>query len=68
MMLPKEKLMIGLILVGLTVGLLGIFLLSPFHSKEDGRPRYSKGMFAEAAASGALQRCERQGQAGLAPI
>ncbi len=55
MMLPKERAKISLLLFGAVVGLYGVFLLSPFRSKEDGGPRYQKGMYAEAASSGALE-------------
>ncbi len=55
MMLPMERAKIFLLLLGVVVGLYGLFLLSPFRGQEDGGPRYQKGMYAEAASSGALE-------------
>lgn len=54
-MLPKERAKISLLLFGVVVGLYGLFLLSPFRAKEDAGPRYQKGMYVEAASSGALE-------------
>gem|GEM_PF-4703759 len=54
-MLPKERAKISLLLFGVVVGLYGLFLLSPFRSKEDVGFKYQKGMYAEAASSGALE-------------
>lgn len=55
MMLPKERAKISLLLFGVVLGLYGLFLLSPFRAPENGGgPRYRKGMYAEAASSGAL--------------
>ncbi len=55
MMLPKERAKISLLLFGVVVGLHGLFLLSPLRSQEDGGHKYQKGMYAEAASSGALE-------------
>jgi hypothetical protein len=55
MMLPKERAKISLLLFGVVLGLYGLFLLSPFRAPENDRPRYRKGMYAEAASSGALE-------------
>ncbi len=54
MMLPKERAKISLLLLGLVFGLYGLFLLNPFRSEVDGEHKYRKGMYAHAAASGAL--------------
>lgn len=53
-MLPKERLKLVLLFLGITVGLYGVFLLPPFQRKDEEGPRYAKGMYAEAASSGAL--------------
>jgi len=55
MMRPKERIKISLLFLGVVVGLYGLFLLSPFRSKEEGGFKYQKDMYAEAASSGALE-------------
>ena len=55
MLLPKERLKIVLLFLGIAIGAYGLFLLSPFRSKDDGSFKYEKGMYAEVASSGALE-------------
>jgi len=54
-MLPKEKLKVTLLVLGFSVGFFGAFVMLPPHPKEEGRKTYEKGMFADAAAAGALE-------------
>ena len=54
-MLPKEKLRVVLITLGVALCFYGVFVmyLAPL-PKEKGGKTYDKGLFAEAAAAGAL--------------
>ena len=53
-MIPKEKLKVALLFLGITVCFFGGFVLVAPHTKEKGGKIYDKGLFADAASAGAL--------------
>jgi hypothetical protein len=55
MMLPKERLRIVLLFLGIVFGACGVFSLGVFQRKEDRSPRYAKGTYAEVVSTGALK-------------
>lgn len=53
-MLHREKLKVVCLVVGVTLGLMGTFVMLSPHPRLDGHKTYEKGLFSDSAAAGAL--------------